>query len=284
MIIKPAKEGSQSAVLWSEILKASECPEGLISFVYGDGATVGKLLMDHPGVKNISFSGGYDSLKSYSLSLEKKYQLYFNGKNSVCVLGDFDFKSRMKEILRLFIEHNGKSVFSPVRILVLDTIEKDFKIALADYLKTVPTLKSIDDEFGFQPLKETEKIKLKELKRKFESEDAKLVFENENFIFYSDLPNCSEMYHENLELPIYNITAVKYSHEMARWINNVPFGHSLFIFGEEEKAKKLIQKSEVGAVIMNPSPLAFKKIRPVKMSGFGDVGMELPHPFYSYSK
>lgn len=284
LVLKPATETAVSALFWQEILKDCDLPEGLISFVFGPGASIGKFLMDHPGVRNISFSGDYTTLKNYPVSLEKKYQFFFNGKNSVCVLNDFDFKSGMKDIARLFIEHNGRSVYSPARLLVIDSVEKEFKIGLAEYLLTIPVLKSIDDDFGYLPLRENEKNKLAKLKARFESEDAKIVYENENFLFYSDLPNCSELYQENLELPIYNLTAVKYAHEMTKWLNNTSFGHSVIIFGSEEKTKKLAMKSEVGKVILNPMPLKNEHISPVKLSGFGEVSFSIPNSFYSYTK
>lgn len=284
IVIKPATETALSALLWQEILKDCEFPEGLISFVYGPGTRIGQFLMDHPGVRNISFSGGYDTLKNYPISLEKKYQFFFNGKNSVCILSEFDFKARMKDILRLFIEHNGRGVFSPARLLVIDSVEKEFKLALAEYLLTIPTLKTIDDEFGYLPLRENEKKKLSELKSRFESEEAKIIYGNENFLFYSDLANCSELYQENLELPIFNLTGVKYQHEMTKWSNNTVYGHSVVIFGAEEKTKKLGIKSEVGRVILNPMPLKNEPVSPVKLSGFGEVSFSIPNSFYSYVK
>lgn len=284
LLVKPASETALSGLIWQEILKDCDLPNGLVGFVYGPGAVVGKLMMEHPGVRNISFAGSYDSLKAYPLSLEKKYQFFFNGKNAVCVLNEFDFKTQMKDLVRLFIEHNGRSVFSPSRLLVVDSVEKEFKMALAGYLLTMPTLKSIDDEFGFLPLRDFEKKKMADIQHRFESEDARVLYGNENFVFYSDLPNCSELYQENLELPVYNLTGVKYSHEMAKWLNNSSFGHSVVIFGPEEKTKKLGLKSEVGKVILNPSPIKNELVSPVKMSGFGDVNFAIPNSFYSYVK
>lgn len=284
VLIKPATETALSAVIWQEILRDCDLPEGLVSFVFGSGGTVGKLLFDHPGVRNLSFSGSYDTLKSYQLTLEKKYQLFFNGKNAVCVLSDFDFKNQMKNLVQLFVEHNGRSVFSPSRLFVIDTVEKEFKLALAAHLLNLPMLSSIDDEFGYLPLRDSEKKKMAEIKGRFESEEAKIIYGNENFLFYSDLANCSELYQENLELPVYNLTAVKYSHEMAKWLNNSSFGHSVVIFGPEEKSKKLAMKSEVGKVILNPMPLKNEWVNPVKMSGFGELNDAIPNSFYSYVK
>ncbi len=284
IVVKPATETAISALCWQEILKDCDLPDGLISFVHGPGAVIGQFLMDHPGVRNISFSGAYDTLKSYPISLEKKYQFFFNGKNSVCVLNDFDFKTGMKDILRLFVEHNGRGVFSPTRLFVIDSMEKEFKLALAEHLLTLPTLKSIDDEFGYLPLRANEKKRLSELKSRFESEEAKVIYGNENFLFFSDLANCSELFQENLELPIFNLTGVKYAHEMLKWLNNTSFGHSVVIFGPEEKTRKLGIKSEVGRVILNPMPLKNEHVSAVKLSGFGDVSFSVPNSFFSYTK
>lgn len=284
LLVKPATETALTGLIWQEILRDCDIPSGLVGFVYGPGASVGKLLMDHPGVRNISFSGGYDSLKTYSLSLEKKYQFFFNGKNAMCVLSDFDFKTNMNRLARIFVEHNGRGVFSSSRLFVIDSTEKEFKQALALCLASIPMLMSIDDEFGYLPLRAAEKIKMAEIRHRFESEGAKFLYENENFLFYSDLPNCSELFQENLELPVFNLTGVKYSHEMLKWLNNSSFGHSVIIFGPEEKAKKLSMKSEVGKVIFNPEPLENEWVIPVKMSGFGDLSFSIPNSFYSYVK
>ncbi len=282
LLIKPATEGVLSSLLWLELLKCCDLPSDLIAFVYGEGKTIGRFIMDHPGVRHISFSGAFETLKSYSLSLEKKYQFYFNGKNSVGVLADFDFHYRMPEIVRSFIEHNGKSVFSPSRLFVLESFEKEFISVLKDYLQKVPNLNSIDDHFGLLPLRSFETTRLNQTRSQIEREDAKLIFGNDRFAVYSDLPNCSEIHQENLELPVFSVTAVKYSHEIARWANNNSFGHSFSIFGSPEKAIKQSQKSEVGKVFVNPNPLLFENVVPVKSSSFGDVRFELPNMFYSY--
>ena len=123
-----------------------------------------------------------------------------------------------------------------------------------------------------------------QLQSQFEREEAKMIFGNNRFSFYSDLPNCSELHQENLELPIFNLTAVKYAHEIARWANNNSYGHSMAIFGPAEKATKLFQKAEVGKVFLNPLPMYFENIVPVKSSSFGDVSLNLPSSFYSYCK
>lgn len=284
LLLKPATEGSLSAVMWHSILQESECPEGLVSFIFGPGERVGKFLLDHPAIRNLSFSGSFDSMKSFTPSLEKKYQFFFNGKNSVCVLPDYNSAANFETIMRFFIEQNGKSVFSPSRLFVIDSMEKEFKAKLEQYLKNVPTLTSTEDDFGFLPLNASEKNKLAEIKMKFEQEDAKLIYKNDNFLFYSDLPNCSEWHQENLELPIFNLTSVKYSHEMIRWVNNSSFGHSVVIFGSEEKSKNLIQKTEVGHAFLNTPPVQQMLFRPAKLSGFGETDFKLPNTFFGYCK
>ncbi len=284
LLIKPATDGALSAHLWLELLKYCDLPDDLITVVYGEGKTVGRFIMDHPGVRHISFSGAFDSLKSYSISLEKKYQFYFNGKNSVGVLADCDFQNKMPEIVRSFIEHNGKSVFSPARLFVLESFEKEFISVLKDYLQKVPNLNSIEDHFGFLPLRGFESTRLNQMQSQIKREDANLIFGNDRFATFSDLPNCSEIHQENLELPVFSVTAVKYAHEIARWANNNSFGHTFSIFGTPEKAIKQSRKSEVGKVFINPNPLHFETVVPVKASSFGDVRFELPNSFFSYNR
>jgi acyl-CoA reductase-like NAD-dependent aldehyde dehydrogenase len=70
-------------------------------------------------------------------------------------------------------------------------------------------------------------------------------------LFLLDLPNCSDFQQEELPAPVFPIITVKYQHEIAKWLNNTSYGNLATIWGDHDKALKIAEKLEVGAIWLN---------------------------------
>lgn len=280
IIIKPSVRTAATSLIWVEILKTLDIPESWIQIIQGEGKTVGQFLMDHPGISNLSVSASYQTIrnlvKNVSL-LEKKYQFYSSGKNSMILLPGFSFQDNMADLAKLVVLSADGSSMAISKIFITEAIEKEFKALLVKELETLSSA-------YFSKLSSEKIQQLQAVAASLVAEGANKLFQQDSFLLLADLTNCSEWHQEASDLPIVNITTVKYQHEIPKWINNTPFGHSIFVFGEPEKAERFSKKVEARNIFINPKEINNGFYFGLKQSSFGEVGFELPNSFFSFSK
>ena len=59
VVIKPSEHASVSTLELMSVLQEADLPEGLLNVVTGYGKSTGELLVDHPDVRMVSFTGGH---------------------------------------------------------------------------------------------------------------------------------------------------------------------------------------------------------------------------------
>lgn len=92
VILKPSEHASRVADLLAETAAVAGFPEGAFSVIYGDGET-GALLVDHPGVRGISFTGSAAvgaRVRVAAAARNVRCQAEMGGKNVVIVCDDAD--------------------------------------------------------------------------------------------------------------------------------------------------------------------------------------------------
>jgi acyl-CoA reductase-like NAD-dependent aldehyde dehydrogenase len=267
-------------LIWVEILKTLDIPESWIQIIQGEGKTVGQFLMDHPGISHLSVSASYQTIRNLAKNvsfLDKKYQFYSSGKNSIILLPGFSFQDNLAQIAKLLVLSADGSPMSIAKIFITEAIEKEFKTLL------VKELENISPAY-FSKLQTAKIQQLQTVGASLVAEGANKLFQRESFLLLADLSNCSEWHQEASDLPIVNITTVKYQHEIPKWINNTPFGHSILVFGEPDKAERFSKKVEARNIFINPKEINNGFYYGLKQSSFGEVGFELPNSFFSFSK
>ena len=65
VVLKPAESTSLTALLFAEVCQQAELPAGVVNIVTGDGTT-GSLIVNHPGIDKIAFTGSTESVTSFS--------------------------------------------------------------------------------------------------------------------------------------------------------------------------------------------------------------------------
>src|SRR5690606_21267497 len=60
VVLKPASDTPYTAWLLTECLRDAGVPAGVFNLVTGGGRSVGQVLVDHPDVAGITFTGSYD--------------------------------------------------------------------------------------------------------------------------------------------------------------------------------------------------------------------------------
>jgi betaine-aldehyde dehydrogenase len=139
-VVKPSELTSATTLLLGEILKESGLPDGVVNIVAGSGATCGDLLLRHPGIDMISFTGstqvgkhamrvGADGMKKVSLEL--------GGKNAHIVMADADLENALDATLHGAFLNAGQSCNQGSRLLLQSSIAAAFTRKFVDHAAQV---------------------------------------------------------------------------------------------------------------------------------------------------
>lgn len=93
VILKPAEDVPHTATILVELLLEAGLPPDVIQLVHGVGETVGKAIVEHPGIPVISFTGSTETGRFVGETcgrLHKRLSLEMGGKNAQIVLNDAD--------------------------------------------------------------------------------------------------------------------------------------------------------------------------------------------------
>ena len=114
---------------------------GVFNIVHGLGPKVGAAIVEHPGIKAISFTGGTNTgeyIARTAAPMFKKLSLELGGKNPSIVFADCDLKKAVKTTVTASFSNQGQICLCGSRIFVERSIYEEYKTA---FLKEVNALK-----------------------------------------------------------------------------------------------------------------------------------------------
>lgn len=146
VIIKPAEEASVVAAKFMHILRECGIPEGVVSFLPGEGEVVGAALVAHPGVDVIAFTGSRDvGLEINRIAAEtdprqsgvKKVIAEMGGKNAIIVDEDADLDEAVQGVVQSAFSYSGQKCSACSRVLVMKSIYANFTKRLVAAIKSL---------------------------------------------------------------------------------------------------------------------------------------------------
>ncbi|MEL6694846.1 MAG: aldehyde dehydrogenase [Bacteroidota bacterium] len=120
-IAKPSEVTPYTAYLLSEICQSAGLPEGVLNIVHGRGPEAGEAIIQHPGVKAISFTGSTAVGKHIAATagpMFKKLSLEMGGKNAQVIFADADYAHTLDTAVRAAYTNQGQICLCGSRILV----------------------------------------------------------------------------------------------------------------------------------------------------------------------
>jgi aminomuconate-semialdehyde/2-hydroxymuconate-6-semialdehyde dehydrogenase len=259
--VKIPSGSAVTANLWGEILKQAEFPAGLVSLFVGRGSEIGSLLVSHPSLRGVSFTGHpvtAASVVATAAPAFKKMQISGGTKNSLLVLGDADF-TKLPEMLEGVLMGQGQLGWNLSRIFVTEDRAGEFLEKSADYIRSLQPLSSVSGDSPWTPVVSTRSRQAYQSAASQVAQDkgAQVLSAGEAGAFHlrpvltRDLTNCSTLQLEDLGAPVTIVSSVKYAHEMAKWTNTGDFGFCASVWGSEEKARRLAAKLQTSRIWIN---------------------------------
>lgn len=124
VVLKPAEFTPLSALLFAEITKRVGVPPGVINVVTGDG-DAGRLIVEHPGVNKIAFTGSTEvgrSIRHATAGSGKKLSLELGGKSPFVVYDDADLDSVVEGVVDAIWFNQGQVCCAGSRLLVQEGV------------------------------------------------------------------------------------------------------------------------------------------------------------------
>lgn len=128
VVLKPAEFTSLSALMFAELCQEAGIPEGVVNIITGDGAT-GKLLVAHPDVHKIAFTGSTEVgriIRKSTAGSGKALSLELGGKSPFIVFDDCDMDSAIEGVVDAIWFNQGQVCCAGSRLLVQESITKRF--------------------------------------------------------------------------------------------------------------------------------------------------------------
>jgi alpha-ketoglutaric semialdehyde dehydrogenase len=155
VILKPAEDVPHTSTVLVEALLEAGLPPEVIQLVHGFGQEVGAVLVEHPRVPVISFTGSTDTgsfIGETCGRMHKRLSLEMGGKNAMIVMPDADLELALDGVLWGAFGTTGQRCTATSRLLLHDSIHDDFVARLAERTAALRLGDGLRDESDVGPL------------------------------------------------------------------------------------------------------------------------------------
>lgn len=143
VILKPSEVTPSPALELGRVALAAGLPPGLLNVIPGTGAVAGAGLVEHPGVKMVSFTGGTESGRRIGVIAAQKLMpvaLELGGKSPHIIFADADLKAAVASVAGGIFEGTGQSCVAGSRLFVQRSVHDQ----VVEMLKQVATSLKVD--------------------------------------------------------------------------------------------------------------------------------------------
>ncbi|GGA28274.1 aldehyde dehydrogenase family protein [Psychrobacillus lasiicapitis] len=129
IVIKPASQTPLTLIRLFEIIDEVGFPDGVVNLLLGSGSVIGDVLVNHPDIDKISFTGGTSTGKQImkdAANTIKKVGLELGGKSPNIVFADADFETAIDYALLAIFAGQGQVCSAGSRLLIEKSIYDKF--------------------------------------------------------------------------------------------------------------------------------------------------------------
>lgn len=130
VVAKPSEVSPVTAYLLAKICKDAGLPDGVLNILQGTGNVTGEAIINHPGIKAISFTGSTRAgarIASVAAPKFKKLSLELGGKNPSLIFADCNWEKMMKTNIQSSFSNQGQICLCGSRLLVQESVYDKFK-------------------------------------------------------------------------------------------------------------------------------------------------------------
>lgn len=161
VVMKPAEQSSVVAAKFAEILRDVDLPNGVVNFLPGIGEEIGPVLVEHPDVAVISFTGS----RNVGLGIQrtagetkpgqrcvKQVLAEMGGKNAILIDNDADLDEAVLGVVASAFGYQGQKCSACSRVIVLPGIRDIFLDRLKQATASLTIGPPEDPQFQLGPV------------------------------------------------------------------------------------------------------------------------------------
>jgi 5-carboxymethyl-2-hydroxymuconic-semialdehyde dehydrogenase len=152
-VLKMSELSPMSAARLGELALEAGVPPGVLNIVHGTGKDAGEPLCRHPDVRAISFTGstvtGNRIVQSAGL---KKFSMELGGKSPFVIFEDANLERAMDAAIFMIFSNNGERCTAGSRILVQESIYKEFAAKFAQRAMKITVGDPLDEKAIIGPM------------------------------------------------------------------------------------------------------------------------------------
>jgi aldehyde dehydrogenase (NAD+) len=287
VVLKPAETTPLTALAFADICRQVELPPGVVNIVTGAGET-GALLVQHPGVDKVAFTGSTDVGKQIQRRLAgtgKKLSLELGGKAANVVFDDAPLDQAVDGIVNGIFFNQGHVCCAGSRLLVQESIHDVVLTKLKRRLRTLRLGDPLDKNTDIGAINSAEQLaRITELVAVGEQEGATkwqpaCDLPASGYWFaptiFTDVGQSSRIAREEIFGPVLSVLTFRTPDEAVAKANNTPYGLSAGVWTEKgSRILWMAKKLRAGVVWAN----TFNRFDPTspfggyKESGYGREG------------
>ncbi|WP_374724550.1 aldehyde dehydrogenase family protein [Calidifontibacillus erzurumensis] len=261
VVWKPSIEVALTSQYMADLFVKAGLPDHVLNIVQGRGSKLGKVLIESPKVKAISFTGSNavgQQILDVAGPTKKKIQLELGGKNAAIILADADLDLAAAKTIEGAMKQTGQRCTATSRVY----IEAPVYDAVVE--KLIENAKQIKVGVTMGPLASKQQFEnvLEHIERA-KGQGAKCIFGgkpvaelSEGYFveptLFTNVTHDMDLAKEEVFGPVLAIFKVADYEEAVRLANDSDFGLSASIYTTNiQKAFDFIDRSEVGLVQIN---------------------------------
>lgn len=167
VVMKPAEQASVAASKLMEIAREAGIPHGVLNYLPGSGEEVGSVLVRHPDVEIVAFTGSRKvgllinrqaaETPPEQLSV-KRVIAEMGGKNAIIVDSDADLDDAVQGVVRSAFGYAGQKCSACSRAIVLDSVHDAFAARLQGACESLVVGPAEDPGIDYGPVIDQEAV------------------------------------------------------------------------------------------------------------------------------
>jgi aldehyde dehydrogenase (NAD+) len=269
VVIKPASDTPASVAELGRVLEECGVPAGVVNIVHGSGRDVGNPIVEHPGVRLISFTGSSEAGKAIGSRcglMLKRCSLELGGKNAQIVMRDGDLDLALEGVLWGAFGTTGQRCTATSRLILDRPIAKQVTDLLVERVKDLRLGDGLDQEVQVGPvINESARRGIHEYVEIGKREGARLLTGGEPAAegdlargwfyrptIFADVTPGMRIAQEEIFGPVLSILVVDGFDEAIQVLNGTRYGLSSSIYTRDvNAAMRAIRDIEAGITYVN---------------------------------
>jgi aldehyde dehydrogenase (NAD+) len=288
MVFKPAEDTPLCAALLVDVFREVGLPPGVLNLVNGYGEEAGAPLVDHPGIRGVSFTGSLEvgrMINEKCARAMKRCSLELGSKNAQIIMPDAELDLAVEAAAWGAFATSGQRCTATSRLIVHDDIKSDFTDALLNRVGTMKVGNGLDPDVELAPvINEKQKNRILEYINIGRHEGAKLLtggeeltggdYANGYFVaptVFDDMTPDMRIAQEEIFGPVTGMIRTHSVDEALVMANSVQYGLSCSIYTHDiGNVFTAVRELEFGLVYIN-APTIGAEIQ-VPFGGFKNTG------------